>query len=90
MSRLKVDVIAGGSLLRAGTEVPDGVNVASQYIEDGAPAEPNPPSDIPPKGGPGSGVEAWAAYAAGKVEVPEDAKRDDIVAALDAAGFPTD
>lgn len=46
-----------------------------------------PPMDPPPKAGRGSSVEAWAAYAAANgVEVPADAKRDDIVAALAAAG----
>ncbi|MFY1588988.1 hypothetical protein ACN267_31360 [Micromonospora sp. WMMD734] len=45
----------------------------------------------PPKGGPGSDAEAWRAYAAGKgVEVPSDAKRPAIIAALDAAGVPTE
>ncbi|MFI2664875.1 hypothetical protein [Micromonospora carbonacea] len=45
----------------------------------------------PPKGGPGSDAEAWRAYAASKhVEVPADAKRPAIIAALDAAGVPTE
>ncbi|MEV4767794.1 hypothetical protein [Micromonospora humida] len=45
----------------------------------------------PPKGGPGSDAEAWRAYAAGKgIEVPADAKRPAIIAALDAAGVPTE
>jgi hypothetical protein len=41
----------------------------------------------PPLGGPGSGRDLWAAYAAGKVEVADDWKRDDIVDALKAKGF---
>ena len=46
---------------------------------------------IPPKGGPGSGKDAWVAYAAEHdVEVPADATREDIVAALDAADVPTE
>lgn len=46
---------------------------------------------VPPRGGAGSGKEAWAAYAASKdVQVPPDATRDDIVVALEAAGFPTE
>lgn len=44
----------------------------------------------PPKGGPGSGKEAWVAYAAGKVEVTEEMTRDDIIAALTSAGVPTE
>lgn len=45
----------------------------------------------PPKRGAGSGVEAWSEYArkAG-VDVPDDAKRDDIVAACEAADVPTE
>ena len=49
------------------------------------------PSGVPPKGGPGSGKDAWVAYAAEHdVEVPADATREDIVAALDAADVPTE
>jgi hypothetical protein len=48
-------------------------------------------SEVPRKGGAGSGKDAWAAYAAAKgVQVPDDATRDDIVTALDAAGVPTE
>jgi hypothetical protein len=35
-------------------------------------------------------TEAWAEYADGKVEVPEGATRSEIIAALDAAGIPTE
>lgn len=45
----------------------------------------------PPKAGRGSSDEAWAAYAASQdVEVPEGAKRSEIIAALAAAGVPTE
>lgn len=46
---------------------------------------------IPPKGGAGSGVDAWKAYA-GKldVKVADDASRDDVIAAIEAAGHPTE
>lgn len=55
------------------------------------PAQPTSASDVPPKGGAGSGMQAWAAYAASKgVEVPEDASRDDIIAACQAAGVPVE
>lgn len=53
-------------------------------------AEPEPPSP-PPKNGKGSGTDAWVAYAAAHgVEVGEDAKRDDVISALDAAGVPSE
>lgn len=43
----------------------------------------------PPQGGPGSGKEAWSQYAASKdVSVPENATRDEIVAAVQKAGHP--
>jgi hypothetical protein len=47
-------------------------------------------ASVPPQGGPGSGKEAWAQYAATypDVSVPEDASRDEIIAALKAAGKP--
>lgn len=45
----------------------------------------------PPKSGKGSGDEAWRSYAASNgVEVDDDAKRDQIIAALDEAGVPTE
>jgi hypothetical protein len=41
-------------------------------------------SEPPPKAGPGSGRDAWVAYAAGVgVEVTEDMTRDDIVEAVE-------
>lgn len=43
-------------------------------------------SGLPPKGGQGSGVDAWLAYAdAEGIDVPEDASRDDVIAAVEAA-----
>src|SRR4051812_20900309 len=54
--------------------------------DDPAPAQ----LEAPPKGGAGSGREAWAEYAAASaVPVADDATREDIIAALDAAGVPT-
>ena len=56
-----------------------------------AAAASSPPSDVPPRGGQGSGRDAWAAYAASKgVDVPAEASRDDIVAACEKAGVPTE
>lgn len=46
---------------------------------------------VPPRGGAGSGKDAWSAYAASKgVDVDAEASRDDIIAALDDAGVPTE
>jgi hypothetical protein len=43
---------------------------------------------VPPRTGKGSGRDQWAAYAAAHdVHVPEDASRDDILAALIEAGL---
>lgn len=57
-----------------------------------APADPVVTQDgPPPKGGAGSGAPAWREYAArNNVEVAEDASREDVVAALDAAGVRTE
>jgi hypothetical protein len=47
----------------------------------------------PPRAGAGSGTDAWKAYAASfdpPVEVAEDAKRDDVIAAIEAAGHPVE
>jgi hypothetical protein len=56
--------------------------------EDGGTSRNDGP---PPMSGAGSGREAWAAYAAAHdVAVPDDAKRDDIVAAVQAAGVETE
>jgi hypothetical protein len=51
-----------------------------------------PAGGPPPKSGKGSGRDAWAAYAeASGVEVTDDMKsKEDIVAALDQAGVPTE
>ena len=68
-------------------------------LEKGQAKEPTPAppdakpaaSGIPPKGGAGSGAPAWREYAVSKgVEVSADASRDDVIAALDAAGIPTE
>lgn len=40
----------------------------------------------PPKGGAGSGLDEWLAYAADHgIDVPDDATRDDVIAAVEAA-----
>ena len=49
---------------------------------DGSPNQPVAPE--PPRAGPGSGVEAWSAYAKDLgIEVPADAKRDDVIELVD-------
>jgi hypothetical protein len=51
----------------------------------------NVPASVPPRSGPGSGADKWRAYAAGQgVQVDENASRDDVIAALTAAGKPTE
>ena len=46
---------------------------------------------IPPKGGPAATRDAWIAYAKSKgFEADADATRKDVIAALDAAGVPTE
>jgi hypothetical protein len=56
-------------------------------------AEPTPP----PRGGAGSGADAWRAYAAAatekkgmQIEIPDDATRDDIIEALKGADIPVE
>jgi hypothetical protein len=49
------------------------------------------PVVAPPKSGAGSGAAAWVDYArAMGLDVTEDAKRDDVIAACEAAGVPTE
>lgn len=65
-------------------------------LEDGPPThEPSDPTEDdgpvpPPKGGAGSGRDAWAEYATAHRVPLTDGARDDIIAALDAAGVPTE
>lgn len=59
--------------------------VAPPAAATGTPAH-SAPLEPPPKGGPGSGHEAWAKYAEQLgVDIPEGANRDDIIAAVEAA-----
>lgn len=47
-------------------------------------------SKVPPRQGPGSGVDKWRAYATDQgVEVAADAMREDVIDALHKAGKPT-
>jgi hypothetical protein len=48
-------------------------------------------SGIPPRGGSGSSAQAWREYATGVgVEVDPEASREDVIAALEKAGKPTE
>ncbi len=62
-------------------------------------AVPNgrPDDAPPPKAGAGSGIDTWRAYAVTaatknglQIEIPDDAKRDEIIEALSDAGIPTE
>lgn len=61
-------------------------------IEPVEPVEPEQAGPVaPPKDGSGSGKAAWHTYAADiGVEVPADASRDDVIAAIEATGKPTE
>lgn len=93
-----VYVMQGGEVRGFGPDddVPEDVarQIGAHAWEDGEhpyPASGSEAGGPPPKAGAGSSVDAWAAYAADQgVEVPEDAKRDEIIAALEAAGKPVE
>ena len=59
-------------------------------LDGQAPAAPGekravPVPEEPPRGGPGSGRDAWVAYAGARgVEVTEDMSREDIMAAVES------
>ena len=91
--RTKVDGYTG---VRAGVSFVDGVGetddpAALAYFRRkgytvGGSAPVREPDGPPPKAGPGSGRDAWVAYAqrAG-LEVDEDASRDDVIDAVENA-----
>lgn len=65
------------------------LEVPTEDIPSAAPEDFAGAPEPPPQGGPGSGKEAWAAYAdALGVEVDDDASRDDIIDAVEKAGHP--
>jgi len=95
MRRVKADVgtvyVTDGEgnrhAFRAGDEVPDWAAERMVDVIDDRPAAA-PPSDggEPKRAGKGSGRDAWHAYAESiGLDVPDDASRDDIIAAVDAA-----
>ena len=97
-------------ILRAGDDVPDGVTVGDHVLvssDDGSDEEgaagggtglaSAPDLQVPPRGGAGSGADAWRAYAAAaatakglEIEIPADANRDDIIEALKGADIPVE
>lgn len=61
------------------------------YADDGAAATGEGDGGPPPKAGRGSGKDAWSAYADSvEVTVDGEATRDDIIAAIEAAGHPVE
>jgi hypothetical protein len=87
--KLAVNTTIAGTTYPAGSVPPADVAklITNPKCWEGDPAEAGPP----PMSGKGSGVKAWADYAAANdVEVPEDADRDAIVQALVDAGVPVE
>lgn len=75
-------------------EVPEWAarQMGAHCFEDGEHPFPDAPDagGIPPKAGKGSGLEAWQKYAKTNGFEVGDAGRDEIIAALDAEGIPTE
>jgi hypothetical protein len=73
----------------------NGGDLAAAF-EQLAEANDDPPGAVdvsspPPRSGIGSGRDAWAAYArAHEFDIADGARREDIIAALEAAGIPTE
>lgn len=78
----------------AGTPLSADETARAKAHEASAEKTPNPPrepeaptSERPTESGPGSAKEKWLGYAAfHNVEVPADASKDDVIAAVTAAG----
>lgn len=68
---------------QAGEELTGAEQEAAEDSDSGS-------DEPPPRGGAGSGSDAWTAYAGRKgVSIPEDASRDEIIAAVEKAGHRT-
>jgi hypothetical protein len=86
----------GGEVVVDGDPAPDAGQTVDEVKDEAdqqeGPSDPGGDSEsveVPPQGGPGSGAPAWRQYAASQgVSVSEDASRDEIIAALKAAGKP--
>jgi hypothetical protein len=78
------DLTPAEPVVNAGAEEP----VAGPEGDGSSPASSDSPKP-PPQAGPGSSGEVWRDYAkAVGVEVPQDAKRDDVIDLVKAAGQP--
>lgn len=92
LSEIFADQVAKGALVPDDDESAALLADVSAPVKDALGDDDNPPgaeeppaNGEPPRGGPGSGRDEWAAYAATlDVEVTEDMARDDIIAAVDA------
>jgi hypothetical protein len=81
-SPVQARVEGGGELTEAEQEAFDALESDDESGASGG--------EAPPKGGPGSGRDAWAAYAeANDVDVTDEMNRDDIIAACEAKGVAT-
>ena len=101
MARLTSTVHVAGKMFRPGDTPPEKyARLIGAHCFEGR-AHPYPYSGdvdggdtrtpVPAKAGPGSSKTAWTEYATTNgVEVEDGATRDEIIAALDAAGVPTD
>ena len=81
----------GRAIVRAGawtaTPDPPGVDVD---VEDDADVDDGEDPGVPARSGPGSGRDAWAAYATSRgVQIPDTASRDDIIDYLTGRGIVT-
>jgi len=88
-----LDLLAARGLIEALPEpdVDPEADLDPETLGDRGGAQGEEQPTPPPKTGKGSGPEAWRAYAEKvDVEVPADASREDVIAAVDAAGKPTE
>lgn len=87
-----VHIVAAGSPTPAWAEALIGNDeLYDDEAADGPAPASQEPSAAPPKSGPGSGRDAWAAYAQASGHPAADgAGRDDIVSALQSAGIATE
>lgn len=78
--------------LETGTDVDGELGEGLDTEPDESPDSDNAgPVSAPPKSGKGSGRDAWSAYAAALgLEVEDGMGRDDLIAAVELAGHPTE
>lgn len=88
MAKLRNTVIVNGVAYEPGTTPPK--EIAEQITnpaawDDEVVTTADPATEEPPRAGAGSTTEAWRTYATNLgLDVPDDAGRDDIIAAVDA------